>query len=59
MGMEKATEIVLTWELYEQGLSKSAIARRLGRNRETVILWIKKCRGAGSQAILGGFKTRI
>lgn len=41
MRMEKATEIVLAWELYEQGMSKSAIARRLGRHRETIIEWIK------------------
>lgn len=40
MDMEKQTEMVLAWELYEQGLSKSAIARQLGRNRETIIAWI-------------------
>lgn len=40
MEMEKQTEMVLAWELYEQGLSKSAIARQLGRNRETIIAWI-------------------
>lgn len=40
MRMEKATEMTLAWELHEQGLSKSAIARRLGRNRETIITWI-------------------
>jgi len=38
--MDKSTEIVLAWELYEQGLSKSSIARRLDRHRETIIFWI-------------------
>ena len=40
MEMTKTTEIVLAWELYEQGLSKSATARQLGRDRETVRIWI-------------------
>ena len=40
MGMEKSTEMVLAWELWEQGMSKSAIARHLGRDRETVRVWI-------------------
>ena len=43
--MEKATEIVLAQELFEQGLSKSAIARRLGRERETIRLWLRWLRG--------------
>ena len=38
--MEKSTEIVLAWELWEQGMSKSAIARRLGRDRETIRIWL-------------------
>ena len=41
MLMEKATEIVLCCELSEQGLSKSAIARRLGRDRETIRFWLR------------------
>lgn len=41
MEMKKSTEVVLAWELYEQGMSKSAIARQLGRHRETVIIWIQ------------------
>lgn len=41
MLMEKATEIVLAQELSEQGLSKSAIARRLGRDRETIRFWLR------------------
>ena len=35
--MEKSTEIVLAWELWEQGMSKSAIARRLPAARLKLI----------------------
>jgi transposase len=52
MEMQKQTEIVLAWELYEAGLSKSAIARRVGRNRETVINWIKGVEAVGLKAFL-------
>ena len=38
--MEKSTEMVLAWELYEQGVSKSAIALRLCRHRLTIIIWL-------------------
>lgn len=50
--MEKQTEIVLAWELSEQGLSKSAIARRLGRNRETIITWIQGIERVGLKAFV-------
>jgi transposase len=50
--MEKSTEIVLAWELYEQGLSKSAIARRLQRNRETIITWISGIEKHGLKVFL-------
>lgn len=50
--MKKSTEIVLAWELFEQGLSKSAIARRLGRNRETIIIWIKQIEEQGLDSFL-------
>ena len=52
MRMEKATEIVLAQELFEQGLSKSAIARRLGRDRETVRLWLRGVQEHGQKAFL-------
>lgn len=41
MQMEKATKIVMACELFEQGISKSAIARRLGRDRETFHFWLR------------------
>ncbi|MFC1941447.1 hypothetical protein ACFLWL_03490 [Chloroflexota bacterium] len=39
--MTNETLIVLCWELYEQGMPKIRIARRLGKHRETIHLWIK------------------
>ncbi len=50
MEMERSTEIVLAQELFEQGLSKSAIARRLGRDRETIRLWLRGVEQHGPQA---------
>ena len=52
MRMEKATEIVLAKELFEQGVSKSAIARRLGRSRETIGLWLRGIEEHGQKAFL-------
>lgn len=52
MEMEKSTEIVLAQELFEQGLSKSAIARRLGRDRETIRLWLCGVEQHGQQAFV-------
>jgi transposase-like protein len=50
--MEKATEMVLAQELFEQGLSKSAIARRLGRDRETIRIWLRGIEQYGQKAFL-------
>lgn len=41
MDMQNITFITLAFELHEQGISKSEIARRLGKNRETIILWLQ------------------
>lgn len=41
MGMINQTQIVLAWELYEQGVPKVHIAQKLGKHRETVHLWIQ------------------
>ncbi len=39
--METTTLITLAWELHTQGLSKSCIAERLGKDRGTIRLWIE------------------
>ena len=39
--MKTTTLITLAWELYSQGLPKSRIAARLGKDRGTIRLWIE------------------
>ena len=41
MDMANETLITLCGELYEQGVPKSHIARRLGKKRETIHIWIE------------------
>jgi len=41
MDMLNETLITLCGELYEQGLPKSHIAQKLGKNRETIHIWIR------------------
>lgn len=38
--VKQTTKIVLAWELFEQDMPKSHIAKQLGVNRETIHLWI-------------------
>lgn len=52
MDMEKATEIVLAQELAAKGLSQSAIARHLGRNRETIRLWLRGVEQHGAKTFV-------
>jgi len=41
MDMTNTTLITLCWELYRQGVPKMHIAKRLGKHRDTIILWIR------------------
>lgn len=41
MDMSNTSLIVLSWELFNQGVPKLTIARDLGKHRETIHLWIK------------------
>ena len=50
--MEKLTQIILAWELFEQGVPKTHIAQRLGRNRETIITWVHGIQQHGLTAYL-------
>lgn len=40
MDMLNETLITLCGELYEQGIPKAHIAKKLGKNRETIHIWI-------------------
>ncbi len=51
--MSNTSLIVLAWELFNQGMSKSGIALSLGRNRETIHIWI---RGVKSWGLAGYLK---
>ena len=47
MDMSNLTLITLAWELYQQGVPKSRIAKRLGKNRETIHVWLKGIEAEG------------
>jgi len=48
--MTNYTLITLAWELHEQGIPKTHIAEKLGKDRETIILWIQ---GIQTYGLLG------
>ena len=50
--MQNITKITLAWELYEAGLLKTDIAKRLGVNRDTIRLWFKGIEGQGLDSYL-------
>ena len=41
MDMQNSTLITLCWELYEEGIPKSHIAKRLNKHRETIHIWVQ------------------
>jgi transposase len=56
MDMQNSTLITLCWELYEQGMSKTRIAGRLGKHRETVHIWINNIERHGLLAFLDRYE---
>lgn len=50
------TLIVMSWELYGQGMSKSQIAKRIGKHRETIGIWIKNIETYGLRKFLDRYE---
>lgn len=57
MDVKQTTKIVLAWELFEQGLPKSHIAKQVGVHRETVGIWITGIAQTGLQEFLETYAT--
>ena len=57
MDMQQRTKIVLAWELHEQGISNSQIARRLETNRETINRWISAIAAQGLLPFLEQYRS--
>lgn len=49
------TKVTMAWELFEQGVPKTHIAKQLGVNRETVHLWICGIQGEGLLTFLESY----
>jgi transposase-like protein len=45
--VNQLTKITIAWELFEQGIPKSHIAKRIEVQRETVHIWIKAIQEVG------------
>lgn len=52
MNVKQITKIVLAWELFEEGLPKSHIAKQVGVHRETVGIWISGIAQTGLKQFL-------
>ena len=52
MDMQNISLITLAWELFELGIPKTHIAKRLNKNRDTILLWIKRIEEVGLIAFL-------
>lgn len=53
--MLNLTKITIAWELFEQGVPKTHIAKQLELNRETIHLWIRSIRKEGLLVFLESY----
>lgn len=56
MDMLNETVITLCGELYEQGMPKARIARKLGKHRETIHIWLKGIERYGLTGFLDRYR---
>jgi IS30 family transposase len=56
MDMTNETLITLCWELYEQGIPVTHIAKQLGRHRETISIWIQAIEAHGLLGFLHNYE---
>ncbi len=57
MDMTNLTLITLAWELHEQGVPNVHIAQKLGKHRETIILWIQGIEAYGLLGFLNRYEN--
>jgi len=57
MEVLNTTKIVLAWELFEEGMPQTHIAKRLEVNRDTVRLWVKGVQEVGLSAFLDKYQA--
>lgn len=50
--MENTTKIITAWELHQQGIPKTHIAKHLNKHRETIYLWISNIEKIGLNQFL-------
>jgi len=55
MNMQQLTKIILAWELFGSGISKTHIANQLDLNRDTIRLWIKSIKTVGLDTFLNDY----
>lgn len=56
MDMNTLTLIMLAWELHQEEISNTRIAKQLGKNRETIIRWIQGITSLGLLGFLEAFQ---
>ncbi len=56
MDMHNTSLIILAWELFQQGVNKSDIARHLSRDRETIRIWVSGVEKLGLMEFLDHYE---